>query len=493
MKAVFEPNLAKKFQRYSIVTMLFLLLCRLFGMYVMPLTDTTEARYGEIARKMLETGNWVTPLHDYGVPFWAKPPLSFWLSAFSMKCFGVNEFAARLPSLFFSLAILWLVWKVVKRHSGSIVATTSVLVLSSTLAFIADAGAVMTDPSLLFCITLTMVAFWESVVENNKRWAYLFFTGLGIGLLAKGPIVGVLSGMPIFLWVLFHNQWLETWKRLPWFKGTALMLAIALPWYMLAEYRTPGFLNYFILGEHFGRFLKQGWEGDKYGFAHAAPYGTIWLYALVGICPWIVGALTWLLYNAKKIPGLCKDRDGWFSYWLLCCLLPLFFFTFARNIIWPYILPSMPAFAVLFAESYHKSPIAMKLKTSLVYIAAISGFVLLIISLLFIYRPNIVSKSEKQIVLAWEETHPAPTSKLLFWAETYSKANHSGKFYAAGNIQTITDLNELSTLLSQNSIADIVLDTKTYQLLPKTISDHLHKIKTFDIPDHVLMLYHYSK
>ena len=177
MNDVFEPTLAKKFKKYSIVTLVFLLVCRLIAMYVMPLTDTTEARYGEIARKMLETGNWITPLHDYGVPFWAKPPLSFWLSALSMKYFGVNEFAARLPSLFFSIAILWLLWALVKKHSGSIVAITTVLVLSSTLAFIADAGAVMTDPSLLFCITLTMVSFWRAVVENNKRWAYLFFTG----------------------------------------------------------------------------------------------------------------------------------------------------------------------------------------------------------------------------------------------------------------------------------------------------------------------------
>lgn len=52
--------------------------CQLF----FPLFDTTESRYAEIARKMLETGNWVTLQQDYGVPFWAKPPLSIWLSAF---------------------------------------------------------------------------------------------------------------------------------------------------------------------------------------------------------------------------------------------------------------------------------------------------------------------------------------------------------------------------------------------------------------------------
>src|SRR5579862_9906602 len=84
---------------------------RLICSAVVPLTDTTEARYGEIARKMLETGDWITPQHDYGVPFWAKPPLSTWLSAFSMKVFGVNEFAARLPELLLAIGMLALVWQ----------------------------------------------------------------------------------------------------------------------------------------------------------------------------------------------------------------------------------------------------------------------------------------------------------------------------------------------------------------------------------------------
>ena len=76
---------------------------RLLTLGSYPLTDTTEARYAEVARKMAELGNWVTPLYDYGVPFWAKPPLTTWLSAISLQMFGVNEFAARLP--YFLLAV----------------------------------------------------------------------------------------------------------------------------------------------------------------------------------------------------------------------------------------------------------------------------------------------------------------------------------------------------------------------------------------------------
>ena len=68
---------------------------------ILPLMDKTEARYAEIARIMYETNNWITPQIDYGVPFWAKPPLNTWLSALSMKVFGVNEFAVRFPAFLF--------------------------------------------------------------------------------------------------------------------------------------------------------------------------------------------------------------------------------------------------------------------------------------------------------------------------------------------------------------------------------------------------------
>ena len=75
-----------------------------------PLFDNTESRYAEIARKMVETHIWVMPQYHYGVPFWAKPPLSTWSSAVTMEIFGINEFAVRLSSFIFSLGIFWLVY-----------------------------------------------------------------------------------------------------------------------------------------------------------------------------------------------------------------------------------------------------------------------------------------------------------------------------------------------------------------------------------------------
>ena len=74
------------------------ILLRLLTLGAYPLFDPTESRYAEIGRKMVESGNYVTPMIEPGVPFWAKPPLSFWMSAYSYKLFGINEFTSRLPS-----------------------------------------------------------------------------------------------------------------------------------------------------------------------------------------------------------------------------------------------------------------------------------------------------------------------------------------------------------------------------------------------------------
>ncbi|HHH9695582.1 TPA: ArnT family glycosyltransferase, partial [Pseudomonas aeruginosa] len=82
---------------------------RLLSLGSYPLMDTTEARYGEVARKMAELGDWITPWYDVGVPFWGKPPLAFWLSAGGQLLLGANEFASRLPHWLLGVLVLWLV------------------------------------------------------------------------------------------------------------------------------------------------------------------------------------------------------------------------------------------------------------------------------------------------------------------------------------------------------------------------------------------------
>lgn len=449
------------FRRPAIAALLFLLAVRLAAMALIPLNETTEARYGEIARKMLETGNWVTLLHDYAIPFLAKPPLSTWLSAASMGILGVNELAVRLPALLLSISVLWLTgFAAARRHRAA--AETAVLALAGSLGFFLAAGTVMTDPALLFCTTLVMIAFWQAVQGDKSPWRYVFFVACGLGLLAKGPVALVLPGLPIFAWVAIKNQWRALWRGLPWISGSLLTLAIALPWYALAEMRTPGFLEYFIIGENFSRFLDPHWKGDQYGFAHAYPHGMIWLFALGGLLPWSGPAVVWAARRWRQLLSWAQEADGWVLYLLLWALATPVFFTFAANIIWPYSLTMMPAFALLFAEGWARSGRAPA--GALAGVAALAGVVGALAAAAFVACPQKVANAQKDVVAAWQAERPDPASRLLFWG---NRMEFSAAFYSAGRARSTGEAGEARALLNNKTRDYIVVnDTKLDSLPP---------------------------
>ncbi|MGC1182463.1 ArnT family glycosyltransferase [Legionella sp.] len=458
----------------ALFALLFLLICRVVAMWGIPLNDVSEARYGEIARKMLETGNWVTLLHDYGVPFWAKPPLSTWLSASSMKFFGVNELAVRLPGLLLSIGVIWLIWDLAKKHSGAVVATLATLVLAGTLYFFLDAGTVMTDPSLVFCTTLVLVSFWHAVVVETKFWSYLFFIGLGLGLLAKGPVALVLAGMPIFFWVLLYNRWRNLWNRLPWIKGSLIVLIIALPWYIWAEIRTPGFLNYFIVGEHFHRFINPGWTGDKYGYAHKEYWGMIWLFAALGIFPWCFLGAVWFVKYRKTLPSLFSDEDGWLGYLFLCTVVPLFFFTFSSNIIYTYVFPCLPFFALFFTEYWIRAGAMLRAKKLVLGLSLSCGMIFLLATIIFNLIPEVVSKTQKPVIAAWLKQSPAADSNLVYWDY---KPEFSAQFYSAGKVKFTHDNKVLCQLLANQTENYVVIHPQRITQLSPDLLSHLTQVQ----------------
>ncbi|MBF3290104.1 glycosyltransferase family 39 protein, partial [Pseudomonas aeruginosa] len=132
----------------------------------------------------------------------------------------------------------------------------------------------------------------------------------------------ILAGLPIGLWALLEWRWRALWRGLPWIRGSLLMLLVAAPWYLLAELKTPGFLEYFLLGEHWQRFVTAGWDGDRYGNAHAYPYGSVWLFLLAAAFPWSLWLplLLWLGWRQRGevVDGVASRR----RYWLFWGLAP---------------------------------------------------------------------------------------------------------------------------------------------------------------------------
>ena len=330
-----------------------LMVARLISLALYPLMDTTEARYGDIARRMVERSDWVTPWFAEDQPFWGKPPLSFWATALGFKLFGINEFAGRLPHLILGLLVGAMTWVCARRQSAR-AAWHAVALLSASMLFVVASGAVMTDMSLALGTTLVMVGFWIAMRDSaGKTWPWQLLMALGfiIGLLAKGPLALVLCGVPIGVWLIWQRRALDAWRRIAWLRIVLLVLVFSLPWYVMAEFRTPGFLNYFLVGEHWQRFVTAGWTGDKYGAAHAFPRGGIWLFAFAALAPWpfLLTPLAFILHRKSDSFSSDKVNDGERLYLLLWGLWPCVFFTLSGNILWTYVLPGLPALAILVA------------------------------------------------------------------------------------------------------------------------------------------------
>ena len=411
-------------QQKAIVLLALCLLVRFLSLGLYPLMDTTEARYGEMARIMFETGNWITPMFDYDIPFWGKPPLFSWLSALGFSTLGVTEFAARVPHFLVSLLVIVLVFKLAKSvHQKTETAYLAILILASTSAFSLYSGAVMTDTALTFAITLSMVSFWQAWQLKSRLWGYAFFVGLAIGLLSKGPLALVLVGMSIFLWVLFGNHWRRLYQALPWVTGSLLMLVISLPWYIIAEYESPGFLNYFIVGEHFKRYVVSGWSGDLYGTAHKQTRGTIWLYWLVVMLPWTPILAYQVVRLFKQGKETQSSNNGYISFLWCWVLAPLILFSFAGNILHSYLMPILPAIALLIMAYHERQNISEH-----VFKLALFTPILLSVLIFAISNGWTSKQSEKGLMQVWSKQQEANKSDLVY----LGKRPFSAQFYSNG-------------------------------------------------------------
>ncbi|MBR7889654.1 glycosyltransferase family 39 protein [Marinomonas sp. A79] len=400
------------------------LVLRLVSLALYPLMDTTEARYAEMARIMFETGDWVTPMFDYNVPFWGKPPIFTWLSSIGFNLFGINEFAARVPHLVVGIGVIGLVYLFAKNIFVSTkIGLFSAVLLASTFSFILLSGAVMTDTALTFSITLSMVSFWQAWSGRGKLWGYLFFVGLALGMLSKGPLAVVLIGISLTLWLLPNGRWKRLWEALPWGYGSVLFLLISVPWYAMAEYKTPGFLDYFIVGEHIKRFIVSGWQGDLYGTAHERTRGTIWVYAFISMLPWSPILLWQWIRSIKEGKDTEERSDGLGSFLVLWMLAPLLLFSFSGNILASYTMPCLPPAALLLAHLNQQRPLPSWLYKI--------GFItpILLIVLVSVLRFDIVHpKSQKAILTVWAQQAAASESDLFF----LHKRPFSGQYYSAG-------------------------------------------------------------
>lgn len=410
------------------------MLARLITMATLPMFDTSEPRYAEMARLMWLTNNWITPWFAPEVPFWGKPPLSIWTQVLSINVLGFSDFAIRFPSWVITAAMMWLIFKTAATLYDHTTALWSVAIFTSFALVHMTAGAVLMDPALALSATMIFTGMFLTKNGETGFWRWAPFVGVSIGLLSKGPVILALLALPGLMALLF-KEWRSVLVHLPWFTGVTLVCLLVFPWYVLAELSTPGFLNYFLIGEHFLRFTDPGWEGDLYGSAHDEPIGAIWIEGIQATAPWsliFIPAALWRLRTSKQWRTLTTEiRNPNTAMLLAAGLSPFLFFTFSRNILWTYVLPGLPFLAMLLARFFMPSRGTFK---SLLLGLTVIAFPVIALTLgsFFSVNPEKL-RSTYSSIEAFKAVKTPENAKLFY----YGSAPFSAWYYSRRNITEI--------------------------------------------------------
>jgi 4-amino-4-deoxy-L-arabinose transferase-like glycosyltransferase len=322
-----------------------------------PLISPDEPRYAETAREMLDSGKYIIPYLD-GIPRFAKPVLFYWLDAFSFKLFGVNEFAARIPSLVAGSGVVSLAFLFGSINGVGIL--TAVVTMSSLGIFIASKLAI-TDMLLCFFITAALIflylGFDQTTYRNkgdhDKRFSisvFLAFIMMALGFLTKGPIAILIPILVIAIFLFLKGDiigFLQSFY-IEIFLGITAMLLINIPWYVLVHIASNGeFTKEFFFADNISRFLKPH-------TGHSAPF---WFYIPVifcGLFPWSFFLLQSIFaqdFSSSLNLKSEKKRQELASFFCgIWALVVFLFFSFSSTKLPTYILPIFVALSFFIAR-----------------------------------------------------------------------------------------------------------------------------------------------
>ncbi len=407
------------------------LVVRALAMGVLPVFDPSEGRYAQVAQEMAITGDWITPriwVNGQHLPFLGKPPLFFWTAAGAMKLLGENGFAARLPSLLATVALLGLLYRVMERYGGTGVGLLSVMVTLSCGVFFAICGTVIVDMVLSACVAGSLLAYYAFTCEPSRqargRWSLLVFALLALGFLTKGPVALVLFGLPVLVWTIRWRQW-ESLREHRWTAGILLFLVLTTPWFVLCELHNPGFLKYFFVNENLLRYTTHDY-GDIYGSGHLYPRGAAVVLMLAAAAPWSFVAL-WRLRRGPLLRRVLTLADKQSSFLFLGFFAGTLFWCLARQMLITYTLPMVPLFGAWFALTLQAEPALQRrvLTTAAILLLGLSG--ILLAATPFAQDSQ---RSTRQIVRTAQRyaAEKALKGPLLF----VGKTPYSALFYARG-------------------------------------------------------------
>ena len=299
-----------------------------FNLGGVPLLDPDEPVYAETPKEMFSFNEFLSP-RIYGEYWYDKPPMYYWLVAASYKLFGMNEFAARFPSAILAVACTLLVYQSGGRLFNERAGIAGALVLATSIEFFYLGKAAVTDITLLFFLSASLLAF----IEKKYYIAYLF---AGLATLTKGPIGLLFPGGIIFFYLLATRNW-ALLKSMKIFSGLLIYVAIAAPWYILM-YNIHGsiFVDTFLGFHNITRFTSP-----------EHPEGVLWYYyipvLILGFFPW-TGIMIQSIWASLAKSTYDSSTLLFLNIWSLFIFA---FFTISQTKLVSYILPMYPPLAMI--------------------------------------------------------------------------------------------------------------------------------------------------
>ena len=313
-----------------------------FRLGQMPLVRPDEGRNADIAREMKQSGNWLTPTYN-GVDYLDKPAFYFKTVAFSLRIFGNNETAARIPSAVFGLGLLLLTYAFCCRMYSQRCALLAVAVVATMPLFFAQSRIVIFDMELAFFSCGAIFAGYlaeETEGKSRRNWYLLGAAAAGLATLVKGP-VGFL--IPILVLLIFNRTQHRrgAFRRLFSPLNFMVFFAITLPWFIGVCYVHPDFLRYSFVEECFNRFTSSK-------FHRSEPF---YYYALL-----MAGTFfPWSLLLPEAAITAWKQRWLKHSTDVLCCvwgIVVVIFFSLSNSKLPGYILTTTVACGILIARLF---------------------------------------------------------------------------------------------------------------------------------------------
>jgi len=318
-----------------------------YGLGQFGLIGADEPRYAQVAREMLERHDWITPVLG-GHPWLEKPPLYYWQAMLAYSVFGVSDVAARVPAALDATLLVIAVYLFFRRFRRG-VEVDAALITASCAGVIGYARAASMDMALAAAFGIGMLAWWAWRESGKRIYLALFYLCMGLGMLAKGPVAPFLAAVVVVVFALVAREFRVVVRTL-WLPGILLFCAIALPWYVAVQMQNPQFFREFILQHNLARFSSNLYH-------HPEPF---WYYlpvTAVAFVPWTVFVVaafvesvrTW--WGARESISAEADLELRFNLFVCCWLVvPVAFFSISQSKLPGYILPVIPAGAVLLAD-----------------------------------------------------------------------------------------------------------------------------------------------